>query len=480
MLISFSDYFKSDLKQDEDWFNPIVVADTELFIDPFLVDKFGSSIPEFKKAHDKVISFFNETFQDAAGLVQRSGKSIKPLLRSLKFPETKELYLGYSKKGNYGSGSGDKFSKLLLGAIFELIDAGIISVSRFEELDLFKDGFGADRIGDMMGVLLKPEFVSYTNRVCKSLGIKQRRYRLRYMVHTSARTWQDEEVVLPCLEDEFGKNFVVLVPKCFLRHLPSVDVENFWDYCYSNENDIIRAQFGADIKKKVDRKTMFEAARKSELRRAYLESLKDKNADPYDLYNDPDIRRKWYELGKDYCSKNLFQFLQANNDIEFVKTLEQIINRFKHFVEEKGGWEVLRDDDTGKGRKEKSAQRLFEGIVWPHCEANNIDYSPEVDAGRGPVDFKFASGYRNRALIEVKLARNTRIVHGLDTQLPIYLKSSLIKVGFLIVITYEASETEKINYLKDELPKVEKKFSIKLNIVTVNAQKQEPASKAKK
>lgn len=479
MLVSFNEYFVIKLSGKEEWFNPLIEQDTKLFIDPFLVDKVGKDIPEFVNSHDEVISFFNEVFQDAAKLVTRSGKAVKPLLRSLTFPEVNELYLGYAKRGNPGAGSGKGFSKLLLDAVFELIDSGITEISRFEELELFKEGFGADRIGDMMGVLLKSSLVKYTNRICKSLEKKQEAYRLKYMYHSRGRVWQDEKVKLPCVKDENGKKYyILLVPKCFLRHLPTIDIGNFWDYCYSNENDAIRSQFGDDIKKSVDKETMFAAARRSKkLRESYLDWIKDKEVDPYDIETDPELFVKWYHIGKT-CSKQFpFSFLQASNYSEFIKSTTEIIDRFKHFIEERGGWRILRDDESGKGKREDIVQRLFDGITSAYCEANNIDYSPEVDAGRGPVDFKYSQGYRNRTLIEVKLARNSKLLKGLENQLPSYLKSHKIKKGYLIVVIYEPDDFDAINKLRDELPKIEKIFSIEIEIVAVDAQEHESASK---
>ena len=43
-------------------------------------------------------------------------------------------------------------------------------------------------------------------------------------------------------------------------------------------------------------------------------------------------------------------------------------------------------------RHERFAQLLFYAIAAAYCEANDIDVSPESDAGAGPVDFKLSSG----------------------------------------------------------------------------------------
>ncbi len=53
----------------------------------------------------------------------------------------------------------------------------------------------------------------------------------------------------------------------------------------------------------------------------------------------------------------------------------------------------------------------------------DVDMSRESDAGRGPVDFKFAPGWNRRALIEVKLLSSSKLLQGADAQLPQYLAS---------------------------------------------------------
>jgi hypothetical protein len=146
-------------------------------------------------------------------------------------------------------------------------------------------------------------------------------------------------------------------------------------------------------------------------------------------------------------------------------------------VENRRGWQVIRDDSTGRGKKEKVVQRHFEGIISAYCEANNIDFSPEVDVGKGPVDFKFSSGYKNRVLLEVKLARNTKFMHGLKKQLPAYLKAEKIQKGFFIVIIYEKEDVKKVNEIREEIPKLKTEFGLDIEMFVVDAQPQKSASK---
>ena len=56
---------------EEDCFDPILVADTELFVDPFAV--FDETEGVFSNAFDKIITFFNEAFKLAAQTPDRLG-----------------------------------------------------------------------------------------------------------------------------------------------------------------------------------------------------------------------------------------------------------------------------------------------------------------------------------------------------------------------------------------------------------------------
>ena len=87
--------------------------------------------------------------------------------------------------------------------------------------------------------------------------------------------------------------------------------------------------------------------------------------------------------------------------------------KFKQLVEANRLSRVLYNDD-GSTRKERTAQQAFFVIATTYCEANNVDISPEADAGAGPVDFKLSQGFRNRVLVEVKLSSNQRLLHGFD------------------------------------------------------------------
>lgn len=56
----FSELFEISRGTDEDWFDPVLVVDTKLFIDPFLI--YAQETGHFRGSHQEVIAFFNDVF----------------------------------------------------------------------------------------------------------------------------------------------------------------------------------------------------------------------------------------------------------------------------------------------------------------------------------------------------------------------------------------------------------------------------------
>jgi hypothetical protein len=96
-----------------------------------------------------------------------------------------------------------------------------------------------------------------------------------------------------------------------------------------------------------------------------------------------------------------------------------------------------------RGREEDVAQRLFRLMVVPFCRYNNVDLTPQSNAGRGPVDFKFSQGWSARAIVELKLVRNTGFWDGIMAQVPQYAKSEEVKSAYFVGIAYTDQELSK-------------------------------------
>ena len=97
----FSERFGVTDANDEEWFDPFLNLDTEVFIDPFLI--FGNESGLFEGAHAEIIAFFAHIFEKIArsGGVQVSAPW-RQALDCLSFPEMEELCLGFTAEGTGG------------------------------------------------------------------------------------------------------------------------------------------------------------------------------------------------------------------------------------------------------------------------------------------------------------------------------------------------------------------------------------------
>jgi len=469
----FSDLYGISRGKKDDWFDPVLSVDTPLFLDPFLL--YVSETGPFAGSHDEVLSFFNEVFKlvaDAGG--EMSSLKYKKAVANLRFPEVAELCLGYTASGTRGAGSGKEIAALIAELILEAVKAGLTEIGHFEEIGILGHGVGADRISDISAGLLRHRLVKYTEAVCQRHGVPTESVHYmagRYQPKTS--TWVPVSAQLP--RNPYNNQPILLVPRRYLRDLPTMNPDGFWEYCYYNENETLRTEFSFDVATRVDKATIVELARKHpHLLQSYADAL-DGSTAPYDHERDPKGLLRWYEGSKEFCSGHpISAHIQSASDFQDVTDL--MVNQFRHFVEQNGGWKLLWNDG-GSSKSEDAAQRLFLGIIKHYCQANDIDVSPEPNIGRGPVDFKVSSGYRRRALMELKLARNTKFWSGLHEQLPAYLKAEGIDFGYFVVVCFSEKDLARLDVIQEALQSVQATTGYTIRIVIVDARPPRSASK---
>ena len=468
----FSHHFGIERANGEIWFDPILDSDTDLFIDPFLI--FKQPIAPFETAHDEIIRFFNRAFDLAA---RTGGRRASPLyerlLRVLSFPEPREICLGYTESGTSGSGSGRGFSTVIAAGILESIARGIVDVTHFEEIGLLHEGIAQDRISDITANIL-----AYTQEVASRHGIECQRLPLRNAEFDPNRMrWMDGYPVLP--KNPFSGRAALLVPRIFLRQLPTINKDDFWDYLWENEPETMRAEFGDEVKSNVPKSQVVSIAKKYLfLPRQYIHWVEGRpKPTPYDLDDDPRGVYRWDSATALYTAAHPLAFAQPVNHAQFIQVVDDMVHQFRHYVEQDRGWELLWNDD-GTSRRERAAQNLLRGIVKHYCRANSIVFSREVDTGRGAVDFEFATGYSERVHLEVKLIRSTQFWHGLRQQLPAYLQAAELTDGYYLAVGYREQDFKKVTEVQEIVREVSQATGTKLHCVVVDATRKTPASKA--
>ena len=475
--MKFSETFGIEVEENDGWFDPILSIDTKLFIDPFLLYDLEDEINEFAGSHAEVIAFFNCVFElIAKGGRDTKSNSWKRGVGLLRFPEASELCLGYTTKGTSGSGSGAGFAKSIAEAILEAIIAGVKEVNHFEEISILRENIGADRISDITANLLRHRFAQYTKRICDKYKIPTKKWPHPHgFFDPKAMRWTRTVFELP--ENPHTKGPVMLCPKNFLRELPTINPSDFWDYCFENENETLRAEYGADIQSKVERKYIIGFARKHpDIRQEYLKYVEEAGAEPYDFDQDRLGYENWYEPTKKHCADNPLGFTYTD-EASFIAAVDKMISQFQNFVENQGGWRLLWNDD-GSAKREEAAQRVFLGIVMHYCHANNIDISSEANIGRGPVDFKVSQGHLLRALMELKKANNGKFWNGLHRQLPKYQQAEGIRNGYFVVIVLTDNHIKKLEDIEAQVKAVNQELPFSIKAVVIDGRRN-PASASK-
>ena len=273
----------------------------------------------------------------------------------------------------------------------------------------------------------------------------------------------------------YNNKAILLVPEFYLKDLPTINAQDFWDYCVSFHSSELRREFNFDITRNLPKKQIVEIARKhAKLRNAYIGYKESRRSRPYNLRKDKRGYVKWYDASKSYVESNPVQFT-INDSESFLDAVSTMVDEFRHFVEQNAGYRLLWNDN-GKSKSEKAAQLLFLGIVKHYCQANNIDISPEPNIGRGPVDFKVSIGQDMRALLELKLARNGKFWNNARKQLPTYLQAERIKNGFFVVIIFTDNDTKRLRGIKSTVTLAAKAANCWIKTVTVDASTDNPSA----
>lgn len=150
-------------------FNANVNEDSNLHIDPSLLK--NCSIPEFTNSYQKFLDYFSVILLLAKS-ANVNNRTFREMVFRLKFKEIANTGLGYSKNNKSGNAIGAKLAEQIANSVIELYEMGIEDPVVFELLPFFEDGIGADRISDMTTYILVENFLLYTQRVCRELGIK--------------------------------------------------------------------------------------------------------------------------------------------------------------------------------------------------------------------------------------------------------------------------------------------------------------------
>lgn len=406
-------------------FNGFIGIDSGLYLDPRLlkqtqIQELKGSYESFRKHFEKIIKILikSKSYEDIF---------FRNAVKLLTFKEPGFLSLGYSSEGNSGRGIGHELAKNLAITAHEIIEVGITDPEMFEIIGLLEENIGADRVSDMTARIMLSDLAKYSENQAAKLELSSKKVKLKgieYLLPINTRT----------------KKPLILIPQEILNDLPIANDRSDIDEVVDH-NSKLRSEINSMIGEEWDKAS--KSLKKSELKRLFIDNpdalrelielYKASRAEPYDFEADPLGEFNWLEIAQEYSKKYPLSIekdkvVSPENILEIVV---MICNHFRKLVEKNGLSTVFWDKDD-QCKHEKFAQRLFFGIAEAYCTANNLDLSPESDAGHGSVDFKLSSG-KAKVNVEIKYTKNN-LSHAYETQLPIYNEAEGASYSILLVI----------------------------------------------
>ena len=426
MAISFSEHYHipSETIDKLGVFDVIMDVDARVFIDPALLPLCQE--PEFTDARGKIEKYFANIIALMRHAKSPSDMFWKKADHLLTFREISGTCFGYSEQGTSGNAIGPVLREKILTTIKELLEAGESDPVIFELLGVFQEKMGCDRISDLITFILFKEILQYTQRIIVECKLPHTRIRMNYESYAVCR-------------NPYNKKILLLLPQIILSPLPvSMLISGIGFVCHENQRvrDVINDYVDLGNRQTFTKEEIYKLMKNSaSFRETLIDAYKSYPVVPYDFSIDKSGEYIWYPIAKEYTKKYPLDLselpLETSNDA--LTVIKRICHQFADLIEDNGLYALLYDTN-GKPKRESAAQLLFFGIATSYCNANNLDLIREGNNGRGPVDFKVSRGAKDKALVEVKLTSNSQLIHGIQTQLPIYMKQEHTKKAIYLII----------------------------------------------
>lgn len=472
MATRYSEYFKipHQTMVDKGVYDAFLDKDSIFHIDPIFMK--GSLIPEFKDAYSQFLAYYKQFVPLVKNCTSKEDRFFRTMINLFSMPELHNTGLGYSQSQTSGKGIRGKLSAQLANTALEIISAGMKDPEIFALLPIFEDQIGPDRISDMTLWILRRNFLSYTERISKEMGIKTQLYKFDY----------DVSFLVPFYSGEP----IYFIPTSFLNDLPLArsfdDIDKVCDYNSKLKRkiaDIIGLTWEEyqNCHKSDWKKYIIEH---HECYLAIIDGYRKLIGEPYDFTED--IKREYQDIYLCELLQNNplnLGFLQNFGPVNNVKKCtREIIRHFKHLVEDKRLSEIFYRN--GYQPKEADWQQLLDSIATTYISASGIDIkvSREDNSGNGEIDFEFSKGARANTVVEIKRTSNLDLCHGYRTQLPAYIKAVNATDGLFIIIIDSDDYEDIFNQLRDVQKDMKKNGEQLYDVITIDGRRQTTASKS--
>jgi hypothetical protein len=214
-----NDFYELAFTQEEaDFAIPFLDDDIPLYVDPFLLWKSPSM--QDQALHTVLVSSFNH-FGNLANN-RKESEAIEALIR---ISECEEAGLG-SARNKHGKRIGKGTAKEILTLFSSLPQIKQGGFEHIEEIQLFVDQIGKDRVSDLTCSLTKSFLIDFTIDQCNKHGIPTKDVTLQGVFDYTSKTFASEKLTLPVNPTTNAP--LLLVPKRWLRFSPWINYDEYF------------------------------------------------------------------------------------------------------------------------------------------------------------------------------------------------------------------------------------------------------------
>lgn len=214
-----NDYHELAFTQEEaDFAIPFLDDDIPLYVDPFLLWKSPSM--QDQALHTALVSSFNHL-----GWLAKTGKEKEAVEALIRISECQEAGLG-SARDKQGKRIGEGTAKDILTLFSSIPQVKQGGFEHIEEIQMFVDQIGKDRVSDLTCSLTKSFLIDFTIDQCRKLAIPTKDVALDGVFDYTAKAFKNEKLPLPVNPNTNAP--LLLVPKRWLRFSPWINYDDYF------------------------------------------------------------------------------------------------------------------------------------------------------------------------------------------------------------------------------------------------------------
>ncbi len=150
----------------------------------------------------------------------------------------------------------------------------------------------------------------------------------------------------------------------------------------------------------------------------------------------------------------LIQTTEYASEAEFVSRVHSGLASLQDKVDAMHNRDIFWDIEyqgrrlaSRRPKRETDLHGVIHALLSDHFFLSSIDVIPEVKTGAGDLDFLFVGAVQGQGLAKVcaefKLAHSPRLLHGIESQLPAYMRAQKTDNGTYCILDYRGSWFEE-------------------------------------